>query len=433
MVPVWCVTPDTPRTIHRYHDTSPFSPSGRYLVSTQFPYEDRMPEPGSSARIIVTDLSSGTYHCVAETKGWDTQMGAHVHWGKSDDELLFNDLDTTTWTPFGVRLDLRSRDRTNFQGPIYSVSSDRKFAITPCLTRTSLALGGYGVIIPSERIPRTGPASEDDGLFIIDLTTGYRRLLISFRELGEFITLPGGRNVRENGELVGFHVQLHSQGTHALFIVRWIQIPSPVHKVILELYRRGARVGRKLGHLTHQNWVRWALPEPKLYARTLIVVPITGGTPKAILPASEFEKGAHHPTWCPDGDSVLMNCTFDGTLRFARYQLGKGHWELLSKRLLGSGHPAMHPNGRQILTDAYFFERAAYGDSTAPIRLIDLDTDSEQKVVRIRTKPNFIGPNKELRVDPHPAWNDSYTHIAFNAFADGTRRVYVADLSNLVS
>ena len=36
-VPVWCVTPERPACIHRFFDTSPISPSGRYVALFQLP------------------------------------------------------------------------------------------------------------------------------------------------------------------------------------------------------------------------------------------------------------------------------------------------------------------------------------------------------------------------------------------------------------
>jgi hypothetical protein len=39
-----------------------------------------------------------------------------------------------------------------------------------------------------------------------------------------------------------------------------------------------------------------------------------------------------------------------------------------------------------------------------------------------------------MRVDFHPAWDRrTYTQVAINGVADGTRRVYVADLSAFVA
>ena len=53
-------------------------------------------------------------------------------------------------------------------------------------------------------------------------------------------------------------------------------------------------------------------------------------------------------------------------------------------------------------------------------------------MVRIQVEPPFRGPKGELRVDPHPAWDYGFRRIAFNACPDGTRRVYVADLTDVL-
>ena len=74
IVPTWCVTPDLDRCIHRFHLSSPFSPSGRYLGLTRLPREDRPPLPGESAEIVLVDLTTGEQKVIAETIGWDTQL-----------------------------------------------------------------------------------------------------------------------------------------------------------------------------------------------------------------------------------------------------------------------------------------------------------------------------------------------------------------------
>src|SRR6056297_631298 len=98
--PIWCVTPEVDGCFHRFFDTSPISPSGRWVGLTKLPAEDRMPEAGESAEVVVIDLESGESEVVAETYGWDTQLGAQVQWGASDEELFFIDMDVDQWQPF---------------------------------------------------------------------------------------------------------------------------------------------------------------------------------------------------------------------------------------------------------------------------------------------------------------------------------------------
>jgi hypothetical protein len=93
----------------------------------------------------------------------------------------------------------------------------------------------------------------------------------------------------------------------------------------------------------------------------------------------------------------------------------------------------MHPNGRHILSDAYTTEPVSFGDGTAPIRLIDVVTSTDTALVRIRTEPLAEPARGALRVDPHPAWDRSYSSIAFNACPEGHRQVFVADLRDALA
>lgn len=58
-VAVWCVTPGSGGSFHRFFDTSPLSPSGRYLGLTRLPFEDRLPPPGHVAEVLLVDLDTG--------------------------------------------------------------------------------------------------------------------------------------------------------------------------------------------------------------------------------------------------------------------------------------------------------------------------------------------------------------------------------------
>ena len=80
----------TGRIIHRFFDTSPISPSGRYVGLFRLPNEVRTPQPGETGEVVVVDLQTGKERVVATSRGWEVQMGANVQWGKTDADLFFN-------------------------------------------------------------------------------------------------------------------------------------------------------------------------------------------------------------------------------------------------------------------------------------------------------------------------------------------------------
>ncbi len=404
VVPVWCAAPELTGCIHRFFDTSPISPSGRYLALTRLAREDRLPRPGDVAAVVLVDLMSGKTRTVAETCGADTQLGAQVQWGADDSQLFFNDVDTGSWRPYGVRMNPHTGERRRLEGTVYMVSPDGRWAASACLARIGRTQPGYGVILPEEHVPENRGAPDDDGLYITDTRTGRTRLMFSLKAFSEVV--PAAERAEfPDGAYYAFHVKWNPAGTRIMFVLRYL--PAG---------------GRRFG------------PFDRLRAfGMLITLRPDGSDARLALPARVWAKGGHHPNWCPDGETIMMNLKLDGLkMQFIRVHADGRELGLLVRGPVGSGHPTLHRNGRQILTDSYQKEPAAFGDGTTPIRLIDIPTARERSLVRIRTDPTFAGPGGELRVDPHPAWDRGYRYVTFNACPDGVRRVLIADLKDVL-
>ena len=64
------------RTIHRFFDTSPLSPSNKYLALFRFPYEDHSPKLGDAGEVILVDINTKKERVVAQSRGWEMQLGA---------------------------------------------------------------------------------------------------------------------------------------------------------------------------------------------------------------------------------------------------------------------------------------------------------------------------------------------------------------------
>ena len=70
------------------------------------------------------DLQTGKERVVADSRGWEVQMGANVQWGKTDADLFFNDVDVKSWTPFAVQLDPSTGKSRRLEGTVFTVSED---------------------------------------------------------------------------------------------------------------------------------------------------------------------------------------------------------------------------------------------------------------------------------------------------------------------
>jgi len=393
---------------------------------------------------LLVDLQTGEERVVDESRGWEPQLGANVQWGKDDTQLFFNDVDVSTWEPHGIRLNPQTGDRKKLNGCIFNVSQDGKKSISAnmkCMRRTQ---AGYGVVVPDEYVPRNIGLREDDGIYITDTETGECRLLISVRDIVERTVPKDALKAYADMEVYGFLCKWNPQGTRLLFSLRSFPKDHP----------------RRFDSITDL-----------VMKYDVFTMREDGNELFNVVPASEWEKGGHHINWFPDGERLSMNLNLSrhdlgrywlkkrlrkakilmqmlrdikknllttslyigkGSLRFVKVKYDGTGLDRILNDIPGSGHPTVHLNGRHILTDAYVEEPVAFRDGTVPIRLVDLDNRGEKVLVRLRTRTDQQASCISLRVDPHPAWDFQQRWIAFNGLVDGTRRVYIADLRELV-
>lgn len=401
-VPVWCITPGRGGAIHRFFDTSPISPSGRYVAVFRLPFEDRLPTPGEKGEVCVIDLTSGEDRVVAQTAGWEPQMGANIGWGGSDESLLFNDVDEQTWRPFALKLNPLTGKGERMDGTLYQASHDGRWLISANMTTMRRTQRGYGVVVPDEHVRTNIGLAEDDGFFITDTQTGKCRLLISLKDVVARANAPAELLDAGRFEVYGFHSKWNEQDDRLMVTLRWFP-------------QAGGQ--RFAVHDQHKGEVRYAV---------YTLRPDGSDVHLAIGP-EQWEKGGHHTTFTPDGRRLSANLNIDRDgLYFVQCDLDGKNLRRIHPTIPGSGHPTVHPDGRHILTDTYTQEKTAYGDGTIPLRWIDYVAGTEQRLVRINTaQPCRESP---MRVDPHPAWDRTWQYVAFNGFVEGTRRVYIADM-----
>jgi len=164
--------------------------------------------------------------------------------------------------------------------------------------------------------------------------------------------------------------------------------------------------------------------------RNVVTVKPDGSDVTVALHWQVWRRGGHHPNWCPDGKRILMNFNDGVAMRFVRFDYDGTNLKV-EDNSLGSGHPTLHPNGYIIVTDAYLGESSALEHGKVPLRWIDIRSKTEGVLVWVDARSTNDRLHA-LRVDPHPAWDRGYRRIVFNACPEGTRRVYLCDVTNLL-
>ncbi len=173
--------------------TIPWNASGRYIVALRTDFVDRMPGPEDVADVILIDTqNSYEVRAVDTSRGWNVQQGTMLYWNPGDPEnqFFFNDRDPETGKVFCALFDIaegrRIREYRFEDTPVGNggVSLDGKhfaginYARMARLRRVTGYLGAWdwteGVSAP-----------DDDGVFLVDVESGNKELLVSFRQLAE--------------------------------------------------------------------------------------------------------------------------------------------------------------------------------------------------------------------------------------------------------
>lgn len=383
---------DVGPVIHRFFDTSPFSPSGRYVGLTRFPTDERLPLKDEAAEIVVADLETGESRVVDRTMAWDTQLGAQVQWGRSDEELIYNVQAGDSTSLHGRVKNIFSDENRELAGEVYMVSGVRGEAISASLRHMGQKQPGYGAHWAGVDEWNRGSVSEL-GITITPLDGGPSRMILSIADVLD--RFPELRN--QDGAYVLFHTKWNPQGTRIMVCFFWMY------------------------------------PDGKGNRNSILTMDPDGSNLALALHPDIWALGGHHPNWCPNGDDILMNAKPNGEdLQLVQFRYDGSGFKTLSNTMRGSGHPTMYPDCRHIITDCYPYEEGE-GATHVPLRWIDLQTDSETALVQVPCVPDFAGARGELRIDPHPAWDYQFKRVAINCLDEGMRKVAVVDLSNYLA
>ena len=175
--------------------TIPWNASGRYIVALRTDFVDRMPSPDDAAEIILLDTENDyAIRAVDQSRAWNVQQGTMLYWNPGDPEnqFFFNDRDRETGKVFCVLYDVREGRRIR----------EYRFEDTPVGNAGVAFDGKHFAAINYARMARLRPvtgypgawdwtsgvsAPEDDGVFLVNVETGEKKLLVSFRELAEAV------------------------------------------------------------------------------------------------------------------------------------------------------------------------------------------------------------------------------------------------------
>lgn len=355
---------------------SPYSADGRHLVALRTTFQDRMPNAGDVADIVLLDAERNfAVTKIEETRGWNPQQGAMMYWNPEAPErqFFFNDRDPKTGKVFTALFDIGLKKRVR----------EYRFDDRPIANGGVKQDGGLFAAINYARMARLRPVTgypgawdwtegvlhpADDGLSVVDVKTGERKLLVSFKQMRD--ALVARHPQIDQKPLFLNHTLWNREGDRIFFFVRG-----------------------------------------DFAAKDRINVPMTVRPDGSELTEHLFIGG--HPEW--DFKSRMLGRVEDKLIRY----------DAVSKQVVdtvGGPETFRDPEGDTSLSrDGRWLVNGAVTGQTMHFTIMRMSDRAVLKTEEF-SRGAYSG---DVRIDPAPCWNRAGDRFAFPALAkDGTRQMF---------
>jgi len=206
--------------------TIPWNASGRYILGMEIENIDRMPRPKEAAVVILVDTERHNEIIrVDKTHAWNPQQGTMFYWNPQapGTQFFFTDRDLETGKVFTVLYDIHKKRRVREyrydDAPIGNGGVDQRGRTFlglnyGRLARLRLVTGYPGALDWSKK----DNAPENDGIFIVNIKTGKKQLLVSYQQLAD--RLRQREPDMQDTALFINHTLWNRPGDHVYFFVR---------------------------------------------------------------------------------------------------------------------------------------------------------------------------------------------------------------------
>ncbi len=380
-VPAQAVTQGPKHHFFGYYDKTPWDQTGRYLLGMEIDFINRQPKPGETLTLGMVDLQADQkYIPFATTAAWSWQQGTMLQWlgAAPDREVIYNSIEDGQYV---ARIqDVHAGKTRTLPQPVYALSRDGQQAVTLDFARLNRLRPGYGYVTLSERYA-DDPAPRQLGIVHMNLKNEKHELIIPLAELPTIQPRPDFQGAYHWVN----HLQFNPSGSQFLFLHRW------------------------------------RMPQKGWKTRLLVAKP-DGSDLKLIIDHNLVS----HFDWQDDTTILAWSRSRERGDHFYRWDItGKRPPELVgAKVLVRDGHCSYSPDRQWILNDTYpdakrlqtlMLYRVADGQR------IDLN--------QFYLPPKLTGP---FRCDLHPRWNRSGTQVCIDSAHEGSRQMYILDVSAIV-
>jgi hypothetical protein len=370
------VTPEAGHYFFGYYDKCPWDVSGKYMLALRAKFMDRSPEPDDEATIGLIDLHAGNRFLPLDTtQAWNWQQGCMLRW-LSATEVIFNVRGKESFS--SKILNVESGESRTLPLAVYAVSPDGINAVSLNFSRVHNNRPGYGY--PGfEDINKNIDAPYDDGIFLMNLKTGEAKLIISIGSIVDSFCRDGKKTPHWFN-----HLEFSPDSKRLIFLHRW--------------YESGKRITQFFS-VNPDGSQLYCLADDGMTS---------------------------HFCWLDNSRVLAWARKKEIGDRYFLFRDRTQDVEVIGEGLFhDDGHCSYSPDRKWILTDTY-------PDAVEGKRSLLLYNVGKRQLI---TLGRFYGPlPKELarRCDLHPRWSRDGNKICFDSIHEGSRKIYVMDISAII-
>lgn len=367
-----------------FHDVSPFSEDDTKLLANRNSFDLRMPLPSDGLDVGYFDLDMGKFkdfHRIDTSYAWNYHKGCRLQW-LDESHVIFNTVVNNRLVSKVVDVGTGNAEMVGYPIDAIYVDAEKKLATTFSYERLERCMPGYGYPYKDDGFIEE-PAPKQTGLYLLDLETGNRQLLVSLSELAETVD-----HSFMNGYLhFVTHTEFSKDGRYIAFLYRRIPIAGDYMK-----RRTQVRV--------------YDLKENRLIN----------------LPTQE--SGSHY-VW-NGRNQLIISCIIDGKSCHVLYDMN----DVANYRIIAGDK--LNSDGHQFFISDKVFVTDTYPDKyrMAKIYRADIETQQTELLVSVYSPKRFQTKDFKCHIacDLHPRVSTSGRYLCFDSPRTGKRGLYVVSL-----
>jgi hypothetical protein len=366
-----------------YYDKLEFDPTGRYVLGMEVDFEHRSPKPDDVIKVGMVDLhDKDRWIELGESRAWNWQQGCMLQWlPGSKTEVIWNDRQSDRFVCH--ILDTQTRKKRTLPVPIYAISPDARWAITPDFRRLNDTRPGYGYAgVPDPNKDKLAP--EDSGIWKVDLSTGKQTLVLAVADAAKF---PNAERDWKGVKHWFNHLLFSPDGARFIFLHRW----------------RGAKEGQG-------------------FATRMFTAAADG---KDLHVLDPFGRTSHF-IWRDPQHILAWALQPAHGERFYLFKDKTDKVEVVGKDVMTvNGHCTYLPGNKWILNDTYPDK-----DRLQHPYLYRVETDKRYPLGHLRSPAEYTG---EWRCDTHPRFSPDGRKVVVDSPHGGNgRQLYLIDIGGIV-